>query len=365
MSFARKGSHKKVYTSRGHEADLEDRTPMDVEEPPKNAAIPVAPKRVCPHGGVYEDDVPMCGHCFRQPDNGLTPDQSFQAFMLSILDCCKRVCWTSSHHDFRNMSYVQKFSYAFDVVTSPKNLLKLLDPKTRNPLGVAYTMAHRRLIDLYRSPEFRKRMEQNSRELAVSQLNLPRFEDSDKVAKFSTSQKLDWLSAYGTLLEIERDSPSEYTGKKSEEDRRPTHPNRFEVLSALAIALEKSESVRVFPGVEILWTRENITRLINLAKDEMSRLPKEPFDHSVMIGLRSNAYGGKHDRSRGWDWPQLARWASSCQGKNVTEKMVRGAFERGTAQVRDYLLGFLVPSLGKIIEETPSRGRIKPPKKAA
>jgi len=180
-------------------------------------------------------------------------------------------------------------------------------------------------------------MEKNSRELGVSQLNLPRFNEKEVLAKSSASDKLEWLDGY------------QQVGRKGNK-------------AALEEALYQSEITRRFPGVELLWTPENIQRLVDLAKDAMARLPKEPFDHSVMISFRSNAYGGKHDRSRGWTWRELAKWASGCQGRNVTDKQIRWAFERGTAEVRNHILGFLTPDLGEIIKGTPSRGLIKPKK---
>ena len=117
MSMARRGSYRKVYAPRGPEADLEEGIPMKVEEPPKNSALPSKPEKLCPHGGFYRGDMPLCGKCFKQPDSGLTPDQEFAGFMLSVFDVCKRVVWKSNHRDFRNMSYEAKVNHAFTVIT--------------------------------------------------------------------------------------------------------------------------------------------------------------------------------------------------------------------------------------------------------
>jgi hypothetical protein len=339
---------------------------MTVEEPPKNADIPSGPQKVCPHGGTYRGEIPLCGECFRQPNSGLTPDQEFAAFGSSLVDVCKRVIWGHEcHRDFRNMPYEAKWQYAFTAITMPQNLLKLLDKKTRNPLGLAYKMAHCRLLDLYRSKEFRQLMERNSREISVSQMNLPRYNDDEKLAKSSTSTKLDWLGGQAAALSAERDSPHDYYYGYEYEGARPKTHKKSETQLALAEALRESESVRCFPGVKLLWNKTNIERLMTITVDALAKLPKTPFDHSVMIKLRSNAYGGKTDRQKGWDWPSLAKWASDRQGKNVTEKQVRYAFERGTVEVRDAILRHLTPDLGQIIKEVPTRGLIKPKKPAA
>lgn len=359
MTFARRGPYRKVYARRGPDAELEDNIPMSVEKPPKVTEIPSKPRKLCPHGGFYENDVPMCGECFRQPNSGLSPDQAFAAFLSSIRDVCKRVVWKSNHRDFRNMSRDEKVRFAFDTITSPKNLLKLLDKKTKNPYGLAYTMADRRLLDLYRSREFRDLMQRNSREIPVSQINLPRYSEDDKLAGSSSSDKLDWLSGEAAALSvIERDSPDEYYYGYEKQGRQGAH-KRFETLMALDTALNESESVRNFPGVKLLWSRENISRLVDLAREAMEKLPKVPFDHSVLISLRSNAYGLRMDRQRGWDWRALAKWASDSQGKNVTEKQVRYAFLKGTETVRGHILKHLTPVLGEIVKETQRRGSIK------
>jgi hypothetical protein len=82
----------------------------------------------------------------------------------------------------------------------------------------------------------------------------------------------------------------------------------------------------------------------------MSRLPTEPFNWSVLIKLRSNVYGSGKGGYNGklWTWPELAKWAADSQGKNVSEKQVRYAFERGTTEVRLHILKFLTPDLGEI-----------------
>jgi len=370
VSFARKGSYRKVYTFRGPGTDFEDHIPMTVEEPTKDTEMPVGPQKMCKHGGLYRGDIPLCGECFRQPNNGLTPDQEFAAFLSSLSDVCKRVIFGKQcHRDFRNMSFEEKWRYAFTVITLPKNLLKLLDKKTKNPLGLAYSMAHRRLLDYYRSAEFKRIMERNSREITVSQMNLPRCDWDEELQKSSLSNKLDWLSGQAAALSVERDTPEEYFSRDDYEvegtDQRSRVYKKIETQLALAGALEESNNVRIFPGVKLLWNKENITRLMHITEDALAKLPKTPYDHSVMIKLRSNAYGGKLDRKQGWDWPALSKWASDRQGKNVTEKQVRYAFERGTLEVRTAIFQHLTPDLGQMIKEAPTRGLIRPKKPAA
>jgi hypothetical protein len=310
MSMARRGSYRKVYAPRGDDAEIEEHAPLVVvEAPPKNVDVPSKPVKLCPHGGEYFNDIPRCGLCFKQPNSGLTADQSFAAFLSSMYDVCKRTAWRENHRNFKAISWEDKVHHAFAVLSEPKNMLKIMN--AQNPLGLAYSMANFRLIDLERKKVYWK-------EWSASSLKFP-SEDGEGESLGSNTARLEKIDA---LTDVQR---------------------------ALQDALDKSECVRVFPGATLLWTRENIFRLINLAKEAMSKLPKEPFNHSMLISLRSNAYGsGRWGRNRTWSWPELAKWARDSQGRNVTEKMVRYAFERSTAEVRLHIMKFLTPDLGEV-----------------
>ena len=358
MGFARRGSYRKVYADRGPGAveDYENTIPMLVE---KDAGNPTQslPQRVCPHKGVYnKDGVPMCGFCFQEPNNGLTPEQSFAAFTESLWVVCKQVCWRPCHLNRPGLkevlTYEEKVKIAFDAITSPKVLMKLLDKSTRNPLALANTIAHRRLLDHYRTPEYRQRYDDNRKVLLISQMKFPKGGENDDDLR-TDSDKLDWLASR---------SPAAIAASYGY-DSALTHKTDA-TTHALIRAVEASDRIRIFPGMKLMWGRENIERLVEIAKDGLAKLPKEPFDHSILIGLRADAYGLKGDRTKGTSsWRYIARWATDSRGVNTTERQVRYAFEVGTAQVRAHIISKLTPDLGQIIRETPARGLIKPFKK--
>jgi hypothetical protein len=321
MSFARRGSHRKIYATRGYEAEIKETTPFGVEEkPPKDTAVPVPAVEVCQHGGEIVNGIPRCGNCFKQPNSDFTAEESFVVFLDSLMDVCKRVVCKENHRDYRFMSKEQKIAHCFGAITDAKHLLKIF--KADKPNGMAYTIADRRLMDWYRSKAYKD--EQRAGHLCVSQLTFPD-------GRWEWGGGLDTDSARLEYID---------TKKQAAE-------------AALDRALFERESYRYFPGVTLLWTEENIRRLMNLVSEAMSKLPHGDFSWSILIKLRSEAFGGS---SRGFNgkpqtWPELAEWASDCQGKKVSEKAVRYAFEKGTALIRAHILKHLTPTLGTMTKK--------------
>jgi hypothetical protein len=307
---ARKGGHRYVYADPGTDFEreaLEDSLSLTPKEPVIDDA-PVVPEKLCPHDGVYFNDVPRCGFCFQEASNGLTPEDSFNAFQLSLYDICKRAAYL--HSSFQSIPWKDKVQHAFSVLIEPKNMLKLL--KARNPHGLAYRMANYRLDDLIKRPVY-------WREWAVSKLKFPEAGDAEGGEDFSTNTaRFDALTA---------PSETDYV---------------------LESKLLDGESVRRFPGVELIWTPANIRRLMDLVNEAMKRLPTTPFSMPVLIKLRAGCMEGCGNDP--WTWEEAANFLSPGGGKKVTVDQVRYAFATGTALIRRHIMRSLIPGLGEVTD---------------
>jgi hypothetical protein len=192
--------------------------------------------------------------------------------------------------------------------------------------------------------------------MSVSGLRVLEFDGDETLKNSSLSNKLEYFASRpGAMARIERDAPLKFPATSSLSSGNIQ--NRIAALYALEEKLAKDEHVLTLPGVRLLWTPENMERLMDKAKEGLEKLPKEPFDWSVIIKLRANAYGLRGDRVNHFTWRDLARRATDMRGANVTEKAVRHAFVAGTAQVRAHILKHLTPDLGAIVAETPTATR--------
>jgi|GEM_PF-6220950 len=289
----------------------EDSPALELKEPFKSSGPPAPPEKLCPHGGVYFNDIPQCGLCFRQAGSGLSPEQEMQAFLISIYRMIQRLVKEERHWSFRAISQKDKIQYAFSVLIEPKNLPMI--QQARNPHGRAWDIADKRLLDLYRKPVYWN-------EWSVSQLKFPEEggEEGDKDSFETNGQRLQ---------QIEAPSITDF---------------------ALEDKIIGDDSVRYFPGVKLLWTRKNVQRLIDLAREGMNFLPERPLPVSDIIEMRAGS--SKKFGAAPWTWEEIANFYSPAGGRQVSVRQVSYAFSTGAASVRRHILRSLTPVLGEIMD---------------
>jgi hypothetical protein len=283
---ARKGSHQLVYTHRGYDPDhaaVEGSIALAVEEQPADFDVAVTPARVCPHGGIYRNGLPVCGECFQQPHSGYTPEDSWNVFVMSLYDVCQRVARSTKHYT-KKIELRDRVQHCILALLQPQTLKSL--QRARNPYHLAYDIADKRLIDLERNKVFRH--------------------------EFNT----------------------DFDPETNSELEKPSRSEREEKEYAI-----RHGAIRVFPGVKLLWTAHHIDRLMRLVAEAMDALPREPFSYSTAVSLHTGFWGEQ------MSWPELARHMSQTRGRPVSVKQVRLAVETSLATMRRHLLRNLTPDM--------------------
>lgn len=307
MRASRRGSF--VYTERGPSARLEkpripvtfyESLPADVQQPTRDANLPIRLEKPCPHGGIFINGIPRCGLCFQQKSDG-SPEESFDLFIMSLYGVCEKVAkkhwqWAGS------ISLQDRWHHMICALLEPKNLRQLLAAK--KPENLAYSIAQRRLIDLQRSPVYWK-------EWNVSQLNFENQSLDNDDNKVSNEERLDNLNARSNLSQ--------------------------------EWAQECYERARIFPGVNLLWTQENLQRLRIVLDEAQRRLPTYPFSASMAIKLHIGFY----PETGKYTFEDVARWASEG-GKIVTPRQARYAIQNGLNDMKRHLLRTLVPDFKRV-----------------
>jgi hypothetical protein len=253
---------------------------------------------MCPHDGQYFKGIPMCGTCLHDSSGKYGESDVALAFGKQLDDICKMVAFRGHHREFKAIPASDRKSICFMAIW--KNLLTIF--KARNPFGLAYTIADRALTAEERKSHYWKEWRVDDLKLKLSgpEADQPRSED----------EKLSYL----------RQESSEWD--EGSED----------------------ESVRIFPGAKLLWTKNNVKRLMDLAAEAMGKLPSWPFSHAEAIKLRSGFNGGAEI-----PWSALVKhFDDSRNGRPVTERQVRYAVQQGLSAIRDHILGRLTPDLGEI-----------------
>jgi hypothetical protein len=281
-----------VYTERGFDPDYETirAGPALVAA---NTQSPASIKAACPHGGQYFKGIPMCGTCLYDASGKYSESDVALALARQLSDICNIVAFKSHHREFRAIPVNDRKNICFMAIW--KNLLTIF--KAKNPFGLAHTIADRALTAEERKSHYWK-------EWRLDDLNIS---DPDADKPLSEEEKLSYLD------------------QKWDEG--------FE-----------EEGVRVFPDAKLLWTKKNVKRLMDLANEAMSKLPSWPLSHAEAIKLRSGFKGGGEI-----PWPDLARhFDDSRNGRQVTERQVRYAVQKGLSAIRGHILRRLTPDLGEI-----------------
>lgn len=281
------------YTERGPGAQPDkSHIPMVIELPAdriadvseRDSALPVVPEKVCPHGGIYIDNIPRCGECFQK--RGGTPEESWNLFLMSLYDVCRRIAW--KHKDWeKSIPFGDRVHHTFVTLFSPDNMLRLM--KARDPLALAHKIAERRMIDLQRKPVYWK-------EWKVSQLN-------------------------------------SFDVDKGTDDRRSDFSE------------ECYENVRCFPGVKLFWDDTNLNKIRVALRDIESRLPTYPFSVSLAIKLHIGYWPetGKYSFEEVAAWAS----EQNGNGKTITAKQARYAIEKALEQMKLELQRLFIPVLKK------------------
>jgi hypothetical protein len=303
----RRGSF--VYTERGPSACLEkpripvtfdESLPADVQQPARDANLPIPLEKPCPHGGIFINGVPRCGLCFQQKGGG-SPEESFNLFVMSLYGVCEKAA--KKHWQWAGSIPLQdRWHHMICALLEPKNLRQLLTAK--KPEALAYSIAQRRLIDLERSPVYWK-------EWNVSQLKFGnRYPDGDG-NEATDEECLD-------TIVVEKKLSQEW-------------------------AQECYERARILPGVNLLWTQENLQRLRITLDEAQRRLPTYPFSVSMAIKLHI----GFFPETGKYTFEDVARWASEG-GKIITPRQARYAIQNGLDDMKRHLLQTLVPDFKRV-----------------
>jgi hypothetical protein len=288
-----------VYTTRGHDPEMErlrDSAALTVAPSTPRVAT-LADRRVCPHDGDYVDGYPRCGFCLGNPRNATTAEESFAAFLLSLHDVAKKAAWSiiyTGRNESKRLTYEDGVSECFMLLLNPKNLKTIA--AARRPLAMATTIAQRRLKNVYRDPYYQQTIP----------VGWTTARDPETAELLNNTDKLDYFT------HLDREVSGDY--------------------------IQQPDNIRLFPGFALLWTPENIRRLLNLMNEALDKLPKYPYSHSMLIKLRHGTFGDEE-----YTWSELAKSATDSSGKNITTDQVRYAVATGEDEIRAHILKSLEP----------------------
>jgi hypothetical protein len=263
--------------------------------------LPITPGKVCPHGGVYLNDTPRCGICFKQ-QGGCTPEDSFQLFLMSLYDVCHQIAL--KHHDWeKSIPREDRIHHTFvTLFGNPNSMRRIMNAD--NPLGMAHSIAGKRMIDLQRKPIYWK-------EWSVSQLNFgSKQPDGDGDDVIDNEGRLDIVRGAG------------YDDWYSEVQERHL----------------------VFPGVKLLWDNANLNRVRVALRNIESRLPKYPFDVAMALKLHI----GYWPETGNYYFAEVAKWASenehNLNRRVITARQAQYAIKKACAKMKADLVRLLTPA---------------------
>jgi hypothetical protein len=263
-------------------------------------SLPKSPL-VCEHGGEIIYDIPRCGLCLGER-RGVTADESFGLFLESLRNVARRVARTSSSATSK-MKYDDRYSECFSLLLNPRNLKTIASAKS--PMAMATRIAKDRLNNVYRDPFYKQTT-------VFSQFPSMRADGEQKV---NASEKVDFLCQRATTT-----------------DRRAKGSGSVAYFATPDPDDDEPGSFKLFPGFWVLWTKENVRRLVDLMKEALDKLQRKPFSHAMLIKLRHGALGDEP-----YTWAELAKHATDTSGKNVTVDQVRYAVAAGEASVRAHI----------------------------
>jgi hypothetical protein len=273
-----------VYTERGPGAEIKP-TPsplVPVLVTARNQVIynppaVVVPEEVCPHGGLLLHDVPVCGIC----SNG-GEEQIGLALMFIARKTSYHIPVASASRDDVMMVA------ALALVANGHRVLK-----AKNPTGMAFTIAKRAVLKMYRN--------RSVQSMGESQMNLPDVPELE-----TSTQRLDFLT------------------------------NKHEKKEMYAAWVgECYERVRIFPGIGLMWTAKNLKRLQEAIEEGKRDLPSQ---HWRIIDMRLGLSEGMKEHK----WTEIADIISPSW-KPIPEHQVRRAYHAGLDFLREHLVKTLMP----------------------
>jgi len=305
---AKRNGSTYVYTQPASGAFVREDTPAEVEAIPvttpqdviHNPLSAVIPERVCPHGGVYFHDMCVCGVCGGDDDN---------LFGLAVMHVARKTAYkvpvTSDVFTFDDVV----MTCATALVANRKRILT-----AKNPTALAFTIAHRAALKLYRS--------RSVKTMAVGRMKFESGEETQHLE--TTTQRLEYLDALRQYSE------------EQEQWARQCY-----------------ERARVFPGLNLMWTAENFDRLQEAIESGRRQLPLHPFDVWRVIDMRLGLSEGMEEHS----WKDLASSVSRpWDHVTVTARQAKYAYDSGLKFLKVHLMRTLVPDTEKILSPTKSPG---------
>jgi hypothetical protein len=331
MRASRRGSY--VYTERGAGAEikaaprpfivkLDDETTVSSPAAPTRKIEP-KPELVCPHSGIFIGGTLICVECLceRIPDKAQRAEEEQRLFGVAVLAICKQAAFKNK---LASIPVEDCLMTAALELIRPQNQKKILAAETKNPGGLAYTIATRAIQKLYRR--------KSVADLSVGQMN---FGSGDE--DFSVSSRLDYLHGirrFGTNQDI-GGTPDSSTGVAS--DSVLVSEEQIEWAACCY------QRVRVFPGIKLLWTDENLKRLRVVLDEAKAILPTKPFSVWLIIDMKIGFSQGMTQ----YTWEEIAKQVSSSW-KPVTERQVRYAYDQGLAAMKAHLISKLLPVSGVV-----------------
>ncbi len=331
MKASRRGSY--VYTERGAGAEikvaprpfivkLDDET---TSSSPTTSTRKIEPKPelVCPHSGIFIGGTLICAECLHEriPDKEQRAEEEQRLLGIAVLAICKQAA-------FRNkLSSVLVEDCLMTAVLElirPQNQRKILAAEAKNPGGLAYTIASRAIQKLYRR--------KSVADLSVGQMN---FGSGDE--DFSVSSRLDYLHG------ISRFGTNQDSGGTSDSSTGVAGDSVLVSEEQIEWAAYCYERVRVFPGIKLLWTDENLKRLRIVLDEAKAILPTKPFSVWLIIDMKIGFSQGMTQ----YTWEEIAKQVSSSW-KPVTERQVRYAYDQGLAVMKAHLISKLLPVSGAV-----------------
>jgi len=309
-----------VYTERGPDVfrkepprpfivKPDDENVPSVSTPSSVVLSPPQPEPICPHNGIYFGGVAICGECLRDRrgkgvDEKQLAQETENLFGLAVLHTCNRV---ARKNLVRSVPLDDCVMTAALALVNPKSKKQILTAK--NPEAMAYTIAKRAIQKLYRGGK-------SVKSLAVSQIAVANDEGQD----------LSVSDAIGLLAE-----PQWQKG-----DRAAFNSVKMTRKVYDAWAERCYERVRVFPGIKLLWTDENLNRLRMVLDEAKKLLPTRPFSHWIVISMKIGYDMPAHT------WSQIAEQVSPSW-KRLTERQVQYAYNEGLKMMKTHLLSKLLP----------------------
>jgi hypothetical protein len=254
--------------------------PRPIEPGEAEVATPRPPEALCPHGGIYIGGIAICQLC-----SSGDPKELVGTAFLYICKKAARIIKVSSE------TQDDATSTALLELAQPKNEKRITS--ATSPSAMAMKIAQDAIRKMYRS--------RSVQALPVSQWNL---------IEESVSGRLEYLTDY---------VPDADGNTRADEQWHQ------EIL----------DRITAFPGIDLLWTSENLRWLQTTIDEARESLPKRPFSYWLVIDMRLG-YSRDMDENT---WPEIANIL------NITEPKARYAYRKARAMMKNYILERLTPKI--------------------